>query len=57
MKGRTIIRADGSVQTEVLEREGQDCKIVQKLTDAIGTQVSEEITGPDCDEVHENTFD
>jgi hypothetical protein len=57
MRGRTIIKKDGTVITEVLDREGQDCKEVHKLTERLGGQVSEEITGPDCDTVHETAID
>lgn len=53
MRGRTIIKEDGTVITEVLDREGSDCKEVYKLTEHIGKQISEEVTGPDCDSVHE----
>jgi len=53
MKGRTIIRKDGTVTTEVLDREGEDCKQVYKLTEHIGKQTGEEVTGPDCDSVQE----
>jgi hypothetical protein len=53
MKGRTIIKKDGTVVTEVLEREGQNCKEVLKVTERLGSKVSEEITGPDCDTVRE----
>lgn len=57
MRGRTIIKKDGTVITEVLDREGQDCKEVHKLTERLGGQMSEEITGPDCDTVHETAID
>lgn len=53
MRGRTIIKKDGTVITEVLDREGQDCKEVYKLTERIGQQRDEEVTGPDGDTVHE----
>jgi len=56
MKGKTTIKPDGTVVTEVLEREGQDCKEVIKLTERIGRQIGEEITGPDCDTNNETTF-
>lgn len=55
MKGRTIIKKDGTVITEVLDREGQDCKEVYKLTERLGAQVSEQVTGPDCDAANEIT--
>lgn len=57
MKGRTIIKKDGTVTTEVLDREGQDCKEVYKLTENIGKRISEETTGPDCNDVHEHIAD
>lgn len=53
MRGRTIIKKDGTVVVEVLDREGQDCKNVYKITEHIGRQISEEITGSDCDMAHE----
>jgi len=57
MRGKTIIKKDGKVVTEVIDREGQDCKDVHRLTENVGKTVGEEITGPDCDEVHETTTD
>ena len=56
MRGQTIIRKDGTAVTEVTERDGQDCKNVYKLTESFGKQISEEVTGPDCDTTHETTF-
>ena len=53
MRGRTIIKKDGTVVVEVLERDGQDCKDVYRLTQHIGEQTDEEVTGPDCDTAHE----
>jgi hypothetical protein len=57
MRGRTIIKKNGEVIVEVLERGGQDCREVYKLTQHIGTQKNEEVTGPDCDTAHETTFE
>jgi hypothetical protein len=56
MRGKTTIKPDGTIITEVLEREGQDCKEVMRLTERIGQQVGEEITGPDCDPNNETTI-
>lgn len=56
MRGRTIIRPDGTSVTEVLDREGENCSQVTKITERIGRQTGEEITGPDCDTVQEGTF-
>jgi len=53
MRGKTTIKKDGTIVTEVLDRENSDCKEVYKLTERIGRQVSEEVIGPDCDSVHE----
>ena len=53
MQGRTIIQKDGKIVTEVLNREGGDCKEVRRITERLGTEMGEEITGPDCDTVHE----
>lgn len=53
MKGRTIIKKDGTTTTEVLDRQGGDCKDVYKLTQGLGKQTREDITGPDCDVAHE----
>lgn len=49
MKGKTIIKRDGTIITEVLEREGQDCAEVYKLTEHLGAKTGEDVTGPDCD--------
>ena len=57
MKVKTIIKKDGTVVTEVIDREGQDCKNVLKITELIGRETDHELTGPDCDSVHETTFD
>jgi len=53
MKGKTIIKKNGDIVTEVLDREGQDCKNVFKLTERIGRQTDDEVIGPDCDTVFE----
>lgn len=55
MKGRTIIKKNGEIVTEVLDREGQDCKEVYKLTEHLGSRTGEEVTGPDCDTAIETT--
>lgn len=41
--------------TNILDREGEICDNVLQLTQALGETVSDERTGPDCDEVHETT--
>ena len=56
MKGKTTIKPDGTVITEVLDREDHRCREVLKLTERIGQQIGEEITGPDCDTNHETSI-
>ena len=57
MKFTFTIKKDGSVVTEVLDREGSDCKQIYKLTERLGQTTGEEITGPDCDTAIETTVD
>lgn len=57
MRGKTTIKKDGTVITEVLDREGSDCREVYKLTQHLGETIGEEVTGPDCDTVVETTQD
>lgn len=57
MKLKFTIAKDGSVVTEVLDREGSDCKEVYKLTERLGQTTGEEITGPDCDTAIETIVD
>ena len=48
----TTIFPDGRLISEVVEREtGENCEHIRMLN--TGYVVSEEKTGPDCDEVHE----
>lgn len=55
MKFRVDIKKDGTINYEVLERaQGENCGTVsQRLVQGMRIQ-SEEVTGPDCDEVHES---
>ena len=57
MKLKFTISKDGSVVTEVLDREGSDCKDVYKITERLGQTTGEEITGPDCDTAIETAVD
>jgi len=43
----------GELETEVINRNEHLCSEVYKVTNAIGTQISDEEIGPECDEVHE----
>ncbi len=53
MKSKMTIKKDGTVVTEVISRGSHLCSEIYKVTNAIGRQVSDEETGPECDSVHE----
>jgi hypothetical protein len=53
MRWKTTIKLDGTRIIEVLDRGEHNCKEIHRVTDAAGQQLSEEITGPDCDTVLE----
>lgn len=56
MKVQFDIYPDGRVVTEVLERQNDNCDNVHQLTQGLGHTESDEKTGPDCNEVHEGSF-
>jgi hypothetical protein len=55
MRWETIIDEEGKITDHVLDREGQDCANIERISNSISTgkKVSEEKTGPDCDRVDE----
>jgi hypothetical protein len=53
LKFQAIIKKDGKVVTEVLERGKHLCSEVYKVTNSVGRQLSDEETGPEGDSVHE----
>jgi protein-arginine kinase len=53
MKFKAVIKQDGTVVTEVLDRGQHLCGEVYKVTNAIGKQLSDEEIGPECDTVNE----
>ena len=53
MKGKTTIRNDGKIVTEVIDRGQHLCSEVYKVTNAVGRQLSDEHIGPEGDTVHE----
>ena len=53
MKGKTTIRKDGKIVTEVIDRGQHLCSEVYKVTNAVGRQLSDEHIGPEGDTVHE----
>ena len=57
MKFEARIKKDGTVVTEVIDREQHLCSEIYKVTNAVGEQVSDETIGPECDDVHEIASD
>lgn len=52
MKWEIRIKKNGEMVHEVLER-GENCAKIKLFTNTMGTELSDEQTGPDCDKVHE----
>lgn len=53
MKVKFIIKKDGTVVTEVVDRGEHLCSNVYKVTNSLGRQLSDEHIGPECDRVEE----
>lgn len=53
MKVKATIKKDGTMVNEVMDRQQHHCSMVYQMTRAVGTQVSDEDTGPECDTVQE----
>jgi hypothetical protein len=53
MKFKAVIKQDGKIVTEVLDRGQHLCSEVYKVTNAVGRQLSDEEIGPECDKVDE----
>ena len=53
MKFTMTIQKDGNVVTEVLDRQDSGCRNIKRVTNAIGTEQSDEHLGDDCDRVEE----
>ena len=54
MEFKLVIKPDGKIVTEVVDRQGEDCRSIHKVTDAMqGRELSDERIGPDCDRVEE----
>lgn len=51
MQIKATIDGEGRVVTEVLARQGHLCSEVYNVTNAVGRQISDEETGPECDPV------
>lgn len=57
MKFEVIIKEDGTMVTEVLDRQDAICSNIKKVTNAVGRELSDEHIGPECDKVEEVAFD
>lgn len=55
MRVAYTIRPDGNHTVEVLDRQGENCNNILTQATGLGTVLQDEITGPDCDTVHETT--
>lgn len=53
MKVKYRIKRDGTVITEVLDRGQKQCSEIKQVTNALGRELSDEKTGPECDKVEE----
>lgn len=53
MKVKFIIKKNGEVVTEVVDRGEHLCSNVYKVTNSLGRQLSDEQIGPECDRVEE----
>lgn len=53
MEYRLIVKPNGKVITEVLDREGQQCSVIRNVTNALGKTLDDETTGPECEPVVE----
>jgi hypothetical protein len=57
MKSEHLIYKDGTVKSTVLDRQGENCEAAVRQAQNLGTILSDERTGPDCDTVHEGIVD
>jgi len=54
MEFKVIIKPDGQLITEVMNRGSEHCHEIHRVTNAIaGREISDEQIGPDCDRVEE----
>jgi hypothetical protein len=47
------IKQNGTIETEVIDREGTECSRLRQFIGGVGEIISDEETGPECDEVRE----
>lgn len=53
MKYEQIIDKQGAIVTNILDRQGENCSNIYRITQNMGETTDDVRTGPDCDEVHE----
>ncbi len=54
MRWTATIEKDGTkVVSEVIDRQDSICGNIKKVTNAVGTELSDEHIGPECDRVEE----
>lgn len=53
MKVRAIIKLDGTVVNEVIDRQQHLCSQVYTVTNNLGKQLSDDEIGPECDSANE----
>lgn len=46
---RVLIKPDGTVVNEVVDRQNHLCSTVYQMTRSLGPQLSDEDIGPECD--------
>lgn len=55
MRFQIRIKKNGDIVHEVLDREQENCSNIKQFTAAFGRELSDEVTGPECDKVEEIT--
>lgn len=53
MRYEQIVDKEGKIVTNILDRQGENCNNIYKVTQNMGETLDDVRTGPDCDEVHE----
>lgn len=53
MEFTATIKKNGILVTEVTNREDTICSNIKRITNSVGTEISDEHIGPECDKVSE----
>lgn len=56
MRYEFVIAEDGTVTTTVLDRGESVCSDIKQVTRGIGKELSDEVIGPESDDVHEVNY-